>query len=274
METPRVYVITRFSILLEDSVHSWKKLRPKRSLRRRILPRNPSLDEKVKYLFDPRRMEYRFHTFEHILLKSLANQTDTDFEHVILSSTLMPADARRQLDALARTYGFKVHYAGTETPVEEVLQTCGLIAPPGPGWLATIRVDDDDALGRGAVASIRAHGALAMDDYAITFLDGCYLTYDRDRGRHSVTWVKKAKTSCGLSRVVRNTDEVHTIMGLGPHKGVDKRVPTLTLPDGPSFMLSNHFDNMSNRGTHDWIRRRSFDEADRTRLNDVFGLDL
>ncbi|HHB81138.1 MAG TPA: hypothetical protein ENK83_05250 [Aliiroseovarius sp.] len=53
-------------------------------------------------LFDPDRLNARLAMFERYTLASLAAQTDEDFEHVILSSKLMPERYKRLLKGLAR----------------------------------------------------------------------------------------------------------------------------------------------------------------------------
>lgn len=51
-------------------------------------------------LFDPDRLEKRFTLYENITLPSLANQTDNDFNLVVLASARMPDKFRTRLQAV------------------------------------------------------------------------------------------------------------------------------------------------------------------------------
>lgn len=51
-------------------------------------------------LYSPRRMETRFHLFEHMVLPGFRAQTDPDFKLVVLSSAIMPEAYRTRLTRL------------------------------------------------------------------------------------------------------------------------------------------------------------------------------
>jgi hypothetical protein len=53
-------------------------------------------------LFDPARLQQRAYFAEKIALASLRDQTDGDFELIVLSSTLMPENYQKQLSELAQ----------------------------------------------------------------------------------------------------------------------------------------------------------------------------
>ena len=55
-------------------------------------------------LFAPERLDPRFEMFEKITLRSLADQTDPDFDHMVLSSSFMPEHYRKQLKDLCGDY--------------------------------------------------------------------------------------------------------------------------------------------------------------------------
>ncbi|MBA3324649.1 MAG: hypothetical protein H0T41_05070 [Rhodobacteraceae bacterium] len=164
----RVCIITRFSILIEQQVHSWRRLRNPLNPLTWIRPRKPTLDEKIAYLFAADRLEARFRRFEALLLPSVAAQTRAA-EHIVLSSTLLPPASRDRLVALSKGHGFRLHFAGWDRQVDRILVEDGLIDMAGADRLATIRVDDDDAVATTFVDRVERFSHLNVDDYILSF---------------------------------------------------------------------------------------------------------
>ena len=240
----RVCLITRFSIVIERSAHSWRLLRnpldPRNWMRRRTI----SLDEKVAYLFAPARMEARFHRFESLLLPSIAAQTQPA-EHIVLASTLMPQPYRDRLEALSSRYGFRLHCVGVERMIDRILTEDGLIGLSGVDRLATARIDDDDAVATDFVRQIRRHARMDLDDYIITFPKGVYLDQRARPNRHAP--VIQPNIACGLTRVVRKRRKTLSIHGAGNHNFVHHAFPVLQVPKPAMFLMTTHPDNISLR---------------------------
>ena len=243
-EKVRVCLITRFSIVIDSKVHSWRRLRNPIDPRSWIAARNPSREEKVAYLFDPARMEQRFHRFETLLLPSLAAQTEAA-EHIVLASELMPDPDRARLEALSKRHGFRLHFAGTKRKVERILTEDGLIDLDGCDRLATARIDDDDAVARGFVRQVRRHARMDLDDYLVSFPKGIYLDQRTVPNRYAP--VIHPNASCGLTRIVRKRKKTLSIHGAGDHRHAHHSFPVLQVPSREMFLSTAHGDNISRR---------------------------
>ena len=117
------------------------------------------LDGVRRTLYAPDRLARRFHLFEALALPSLAAQIDTDFTLALLVGEDFPPEARARLERLIAPLG-DAHivalppynnYKATKAAIEAVRR-------PEATHLMTIRLDDDDALGKDCIA---AHKHLA-----------------------------------------------------------------------------------------------------------------
>ncbi len=117
-------------------------------------------------LFDPARLDARLAMFERYTLASLAAQSDRDFQHVVLSSSLMPERyklllrglVRRALGPSARVlfrpqgsagHQFRRYLRASHAPEEQVVQ---------------VVLDDDDALSADFTAILRHQAQCVLDD--------------------------------------------------------------------------------------------------------------
>ena len=58
------------------------------------------VEDRAAFLFDPKWIEARLATFEHLTLASMKGPTDPDFTFVVLASSLMPETWQDRLEAL------------------------------------------------------------------------------------------------------------------------------------------------------------------------------
>lgn len=108
-------------------------------------------------LYDPARLERRFHLFENLTLPSLLAQTDDDFQTIFLIGNSFPAVARDRLQAaVAPLPGASIvalpplfHYKATQ-------RAFAMVRDDKASHLTGFRLDDDDALDRGFIARLRA----------------------------------------------------------------------------------------------------------------------
>jgi len=240
----RICIITRFSILIEQQVHSWRILRNPLDPRTWLRPRKPTLEEKAAYLFAPDRLEARFRRFEALLLPSVAAQTRAA-EHIVLSSTLLPRVWRDRLEALSARHGFRLHFAGSDRQVDRILVEDGLIDMAGTDRLATIRVDDDDAIATTFVARVERFSQLNIDDYVLSFPKGIYL--DQRVAPNVFAPVVQSNIACGLTRVLRKRGRTLSVYAVGNHNFVHHSLPVLQIPDPDMYLMTTHADNVSHR---------------------------
>ncbi|MGY6548081.1 MAG: glycosyltransferase [Roseinatronobacter sp.] len=117
------------------------------------------IDQVRRTLYAPDRLERRFRLFEALALPSLLAQTDPDFTLAVLIGADFPPDARARLARLiaplraARLIALPPENNFKAT--KQVIETC---LAPAATHVLSIRLDDDDALGRDVIA---AHKALA-----------------------------------------------------------------------------------------------------------------
>lgn len=270
-----VFILTRFSVLSNTQGHSWELLQsPWRRLARRRFgakKRMPTLQEKRAYLFDPKRLQHRLHTFETFTLPSLANQVDRDFVHLVMTSEQLPPETRSALEALGKRFGFEIIDVDVETPFADRLAALEQYQNLAAEQVATMRIDDDDALGRNAVKTIKSLAGTPMDDFIVSWPKGLMLSARAD-GTYQFRQIDKPAMSCGLTRVRADNRLEPTVHAAGNHRFVGRAHKLLTMPDENAFLMTNHFDNISNREPRP--TERLLDEETRETIRVEFGVNL
>jgi Putative rhamnosyl transferase len=115
-------------------------------------------------LFAPERLDERLALFEAITLASLKAQTDGDFTHLILSSTLMPEAYQRRLRELVKdTLGdHRVRVLFRPEGHAGSYLRGAVHKDWGERMVAQVVLDDDDALANDFTAELRRHAPLAL----------------------------------------------------------------------------------------------------------------
>ncbi|MEM1351961.1 MAG: glycosyltransferase [Pseudomonadota bacterium] len=260
-----VFVLTRFSILSEKQRHSWGIFESRLQTQvRKLLKRPktpPTIAEKRAYLFDPERLKYRLFTFETFTLKSLANQVDQNFRHLVCTSDELPPETRAGLDALATRYRFEIIEVDRKTLFTKKLAALPEFNNLQTDYVATMRLDDDDAIGRNAIGTIRALVPCQHTDFVLSWPKGLFLTDVGDR-RYQTRRSNKPSLTCGMTRIRKGTSIHPTVHGTGNHKYVADSFPFLTLPDEDAYLMTNHADNISRRSRRDPGRPLTGDTRD------------
>lgn len=106
-----------------------------------------TLEETAAHLFDPDRMELRFSIFENLCLPSLLQQTDPDFDVVILTAESMPEIFRNRLESLLAPHS-NLHFlpVGTERHYRLLRHGYNTIPCAPDSHRILFRLDDDDAV--------------------------------------------------------------------------------------------------------------------------------
>lgn len=127
-------------------------------------------------LFAPERLETRFEMFEKITLRSLTDQTDGDFDHMVLSSALMPKPYRARLRDMCHDHlgdRAKVMFRKPKF-VEKVVHNFTLETYGNDSHVMQAVLDDDDAVSVDFVEAMRFEGETALKtpyhDDPITFI--------------------------------------------------------------------------------------------------------
>lgn len=138
--------------------------------------------EIARELYDPVRMERRFHLFENICLPSIAAQTNKDFRIAVLASTIMPDVYKQRLAAsVERIPQIDIVYSDVDYVVRafqpwQQQQTAGLTYAT-----AHFRLDDDDAIGASVIDRIAAACDLAPHVGILSFPRGLHVSYWDDK---------------------------------------------------------------------------------------------
>ena len=119
-----------------------------------------------KLLFDSDRLSQRMKYFEEVTLASLKGQTDEVFEHMVLSSSLMPEDWQKRLRELCfDTLGkarCRIMYRPEGSAGHIMKNTVAKLYKDQT--VAQVVLDDDDAVSTDFVAAVKHYGTFALRD--------------------------------------------------------------------------------------------------------------
>ena len=229
----QVIVVIRFSYVADSGFRISRK----------------GLDGVRATLYDPDRLERRFRLFSALTLPSLLGQTDPDFTLAVLIGDDFPPDFRARLEQLiaplrdAHVIALPPanNYRSTKNTIEAVRQ-------PWATHVTSVRLDDDDALGRGVIASLKHLAprvqALGPDDApaVICFNNGLFLELS-DQGNRLFGVIEKLPLGIGMG-MIAPVGARPTIFSTD-HRRVHTRWNCYTEALTPQFIRTVHRDNDS-----------------------------
>ena len=167
----------------------------------------------AKFLFNPSRMEEKFHVFESITIPSIEKQTDKNFTWLIYSSDSLPNEYKDRLleHKNAKTHIiFVKNFRGMYSDIKKHLQ--------GKENYSTTRLDDDDGLNPKFLKALNKYEA--NEQHIISFPHGKKIKRVKDdyivKGK-----VNYKKIATGLSAINMN------IFSTGNHTKVNKKYPLI-----------------------------------------------
>ncbi len=195
-------------------------------------------------LYDETRMAQRFFFFENLTLPSLRAQTDGDFRILLMSSDLMPDRFKTRLAALVAgdprfTIDFSPHRHGRRAFIGHMRASAGA---DGQTETVHFRLDDDDALGVGYIARLRAASAPLAVSTHISFPTGLVLfPASADSPEGTLMGERGFLTSQGIATVcgpgyLKNPFQMR-------HGDVWLRWPIYSDPTLPAFIRTHHLTN-------------------------------
>lgn len=200
------------------------------------------------YLYAPERMEIRFRHFEALTLPSITAQKDGNFTFLMVIGENMPKPYRDRLHDL--TAGCRQIRIVTKEPMRHRIALQEVIrAELGEDDAGSIqfRLDDDDAVSRGFVKSLRRDADLCLRVHqtsqrmAIEYNNGFSAMLSADgivaEQVYSTFW------ACGLGVVFRPGDPM-TIMNFAHHK-LHHSMPLIIRPESAMYIRAKHEDNDS-----------------------------
>ncbi|MDQ1900337.1 glycosyltransferase [Paracoccus sp. WLY502] len=246
----RILGVCRFSMLGRGD---WKAYRnqPDEALEAIYL-------EQSKDLFSPERLESRLATFEHLTLRSLANQSDADFRLLVVSSDRMPDIHRARLEDICRGVEQVVLRFLPPIHVSEAIHQ----AAPDIGLdladTVQFRLDDDDCVSRDYIRRLRRHAACMWRNahFAVSFPSIFYcITDGPTEGIYN--WYSPF-FSAGAA--IRHSSR--TIFDYG-HYAIPTRLVAVTDPHFPNI-VTHRGDNDTPRHAPEILRKRGMSKASRT----------
>lgn len=232
------------------------------------------------YLYDDPRLEGRFYFFEELVVPSLRQQTDTDFQVVVLAGDRMPPKWRTRLEAVVKdlpqvTLRFEPEGQNHSDLCRQLMMDA---RDKDADWVAEFRLDDDDAVAKDFVATIRnmAPAVAALADAspekraALDFAKGFVLR--GQKGGLDISPVLARLWTPALVMVNR-PDHPKSLLDTR-HLRLWQRFPVISNVDEPMFIRGAHDDNDSaveNRKLQKF-RIDPFDIP--AKIEDRFGLDL
>jgi len=207
------------------------------------------LDAARATLYAPERLERRFRLFEALTVPSLLGQTDPDYTLAVLVGADFPSTSHARLAQLiaplrdAHIIALPPHnnYKSTKLAIE----TC---RRPEATHILSLRLDDDDALGRDVVeaqkriAPVVASAGPAGAPAVICFNNGLFLELS-GHGNRIYGVIEKLPLGIGMGMLA--PAEARPTIFSTDHRQVHMRWNTYTEALTPRFIRTVHRDNDS-----------------------------
>lgn len=208
-------------------------------------------DQYVKNILNPDRLRTRLMLLENVLLPSFANQSipldDSWFRLCIGTTKELPENTRTELEKIIAPYPWARIYTNKNTIVttNEFLNEGNASEPFN---YASMRIDDDDAIGRDRIKNILEYSSAEFSDFMISFPNGYVGWMDNESGKiidaaHSY----QPMNSVGLAYIGRYdpiagrvVSSKTSIWETGSHNRVDRNFRTIIDSREPMFFRTIH----------------------------------
>ena len=237
----QVFIIIRFSMLLKHK-NKWK-----------AGENSETWFQYKENILSEKRLKFRMKLFKEITLPSLVGQS-VDFDKnnvkvIVATSEELPKEYMQNLDGISKKYPwFEVLKTSEDFAGFKKYLLYRLAEKKQSVNVATIRLDDDDALSKDFVSRVLEYQKKSINGYALTFANGYAGVYSTDSER--IVSFKEyfySKFSAGLTYFDRYNPvdkgfehKYGTVYSLGSHVEVDKKVPLIVDPRGRGFIRTIH----------------------------------
>ena len=235
-------------------------------------------DQVLQTLYDPARLERRFALFEMLCLRSIALQSDADFQLGVLVGESLPDTARSRLEEMLE--GFEHVRLITQPPMEHYTATVRAFRQmpdvEGAEYTLTFRLDDDDAMHSDTVARLRHLTQTLLplrnrkDPFAIAFNRGFY--FDLTNPDRMITECYE-KTPLGVGMALVAPRDIRQNVFRRNHRNVAQHFNCYTEIAKPMFIRTVHQDNDSTAQTNGHTGHMPQEKVERT-LRNNFGVDM
>lgn len=199
-------------------------------------------------LFDPARLERRLNLFRSITLPSLIGLgrrareiEDVELHVPLLISPELPEAHRRQVEALAEPHDF-LHVVEAVRSIDTASDF--IRARCRSGMMASVRLDDDDALLPDYIDRLAPYVDPRFDGYGISFPTG-YIGFVDEAGTFtSFSSIRSPNIALGLAYVCDAArSEVVNIYDFGPHTVLDETIPVILDSRARLYLRTAHLDS-------------------------------
>ncbi len=236
-----------------------------------------TVPELEAFLYDPDRLERRFHLFERLCLPSLLGQTDPDFIMVFLVGDGLPAPwLERLADLVAPLQSAMIVQAPPQDNYAAIKAAINRVDRGGFTHRTTFRLDDDDGLTVSYVVNLKARARQLFQpdkpaaSYAIACNRGFYLELSKD-GNRVFDVIERLPLGLGLS-LTTTIDRPGNVY-LHNHRRIGQYRDTFGDMTTPAFIRSVHRDNdagLNVNGLRDQMSQAEIAKA----LKSHFAFDL
>lgn len=208
-----------------------------------------TMQERIDYLYAPKRLEDRFRTFETITLPPLRAQTDPDFTLLMVIGDTLPDPWRDRLERLVADIPQVVIHAHPPGRHRAVMQEAiNAVRRFDNEPCLQFRMDDDDAVACAYVEMLRE----AAQDVRKLSRKHRYLAIDFNRGFIAspgaeglrATPTHSPYTTAALALMLKPSEK-RTIMNFA-HAKVAQNMPTITF-SGQDMLIRGHNDYNDSR---------------------------
>lgn len=211
-------------------------------------------------LFDPTRIEARLQTFKHLTLRSLANQSDADFQLLVVSSDRMPQEYQDKLQEICRGVEQVVLRFLPPTHISDAIKQVAEEIGLDLKDTMQFRLDDDDCVAKDYIRRLRRHavGMWRNAHFAVSFPSIFYCVTDGPT-EGIYNWFSPFFSA---GACIRHTSR--TIFDYG-HYAIPQRLVAVTDPHFPNI-VTHRGDNDTPRHAPEILRKRGMSLASK---NDV-----
>jgi len=236
-----------------------------------------TIEQRIQYLYGAQRLEERFRLFEHVALPCLRQQTDQDFQMVIVIGDSMPAEhAHRLLDLTDGVDQIRVEAHPPRNHREMMKEILNRARTDPSKPCLQFRFDDDDAVSVDFVKRLRnvaasCQGLLdANRTVAIDFSRG-YLLESRDQTMVTAEVIRPYFTAALGMYVAGKCQQ--TIMNFS-HTKIHQFMPSITMSDEPMWLRTHNTYNDSRQGKVKQDKLESITPQQEAEFKVRFGLKM
>jgi hypothetical protein len=237
--------------------------------------KNRSFESYKSMLFDDRRLQKRFLLFKKFSLPSLASQIvpySCKIHFMILISTDLPPIFKEQLintlDEYSNIFDYIIVSISPEEEIEHRLSEelyKQVNAKKRGGAIATVRLDDDDALSPYYSTNLCKYIDEAFSGMAISFPRGYLVEVDENTNIMRTMYYYYPKISAGLAYIshpIKQEIKLKHVHSLGDHLEVDEHTPTIIDASFQSYIQTAHPYTDTGRVNQRWIDQLPIAEED------------